>query len=134
MVWIFEITTEKYISEIKEKVEEAAKEAAKGKDKATKCVFEIEIRFYRKPKGYHKDGVPKADDVDLDNVVKSVIDGLGPIIGYRRDWKNNREKGAKDTHIVEIHAKKIQNIANQSDKVWVRVESLKPGPCVCEAE
>jgi hypothetical protein len=83
--------------------------------------------------------VPREDKgIDLDNVVKKVIDGLAPIIGYRNTWEQGiraGEKGAKDSSVVEIHAKKIKNAQSQpEEKVWIRVESLKHEPCVCEAE
>lgn len=67
---------------------------------------------------------PREDRGDLDNMIKLVIDGLGPIIGYRWDWKNNcNSDKPSDSKILELFAKKV-NSGSLSEMVSVEVETL----------
>ena len=57
---------------------------------------------------------------NLDNLLKRVFDGLGPIIGYRKDWTGKKEhSGVLDANIVGVHAKKVNS---GSDKEFLGVE------------
>ena len=54
-----------------------------------------------------------------------VFDGLGAIIGYRWDWKNNcNSDKPSDSRILELYAKKV-NSGSSSEMVSVEIETLQ---------
>ncbi len=48
----------------------------------------------------------REDRGDLDNKIKAVFDGLGPIIGYRRRYTPRSPRAAADSRIIQVEAKK----------------------------
>ena len=74
-------------------------------------MYRVKVVFHLGEHRWLKDfnySIPREDwGLDLDNLLKLVFDGLGPIIGYRKDWTGKKEHaGARDSSIIEVHAKK----------------------------
>ena len=69
--------------------------------------FEVEIRaFLSSSKRKHGTGKTKADiGLDLDNIIKNVIDSLGPLIGYKQSHTGKRPN-LRDDLITKIRAEK----------------------------
>jgi len=95
-------------------------------------IFRVEITFYQAKSRYLSDRpeIPREDRGDLDNMIKRVLDGLGPIIGFRKKWKKikgewNGEDSdkPKDSAIIELVAKKV-NSGSEKEFVDVVVETL----------
>jgi hypothetical protein len=61
----------------------------------------------------------------LDNAVKHVLNGLGPIIGYRQDWQKRDIGPARDSAIVELVVEKNFTSCNR-ETVEVTVEEVPP--------
>ena len=80
--------------EISKIVEEKAKEVALTIGKPEEpSIFRVLITFYQKRDRWQSNNpqIPREDiGRDLDNLIKPVFDGLGPIIGYRKRWENGR--------------------------------------------
>ena len=94
--------------------------------------FKASITFFQSSKRYLKEDakIPREDRGDLDNMVKNVFDGLGPIIGFRASWKKVNgvpiaSPGTKpaDSRIIELFAKKV-NSGSSSEMVSVEIETL----------
>jgi Holliday junction resolvase RusA-like endonuclease len=68
----------------------------------------VTTTFYHKKSSWLQPEKPKQDiGMDLDNLLKQLFDGLGPIIGYRKDRTGKiKHGGVRDYSIVEVHAKK----------------------------
>ena len=95
-------------------------------------IFRVEITFYQAKSRYLVDRpeIPREDRGDLDNMVKQVLDGLGPIIGFRKKWKKRNDEWygedsdkPRDSAIIELVAKKV-NSGSEKEFVGVVVETL----------
>jgi len=95
-------------------------------------IYRVEITFFQAQSRYlaNDRNIPREDRGDLDNLIKKVFDGLGPIIGYRKKWTNVDSKGVpedsnkpRDSAIVELIAKKV-NSGSESEFVGVVIETL----------
>lgn len=142
MRWSFTIPLD--LSNLEKAVEEEAKRVAKTvgipdlKKKAMESVrkrkiqkmekiFKVEIYLTLSKKRYRgSPPIPREDiGLDLDNVAKRVLDGLGPIIGYRQKWKGEKEpRKARDASVVELVVKKIC-VPHGKETVDIRVEELQ---------
>lgn len=126
-------------SEIKEAVE---KEANDIKDHITyiedpeNYLFKVNVTSYQKKdrwKGPDR-SIPREDiGKDLDNVLKPIFDGLGPLIGYRNKYGKKEDEdgyevvgtaGSADSKIVEVSAKKI-NSGTDNEYLSIEVEVAK---------
>lgn len=94
--------------------------------------FKASIIFFQSSERWLKEDVetPREDRGDLDNMIKYVFDGLGPIIGFRTSWKKVKgvlvgspSKKPADSRIIELFAKKI-NSGSSSEMVSVEIETL----------
>ena len=94
--------------------------------------FKASIIFFQSSKRWRKEDAetPRGDRGDLDNMVKNVFDGLGPIIGFRSDWKKvngvlvaSPSTKPADSRILELFAKKV-NSGSSSEMVSVEIETL----------
>ncbi len=110
---------------LKSIVEEKAKEAIKtlGIPYSERAIYKVTATFYQKKDRWLKNdpSIPRQDwGIDLDNLLKQVFDGLGPIIGYRKDWTGKKEhSGVLDSNIIEVYAKKVNS---GSDREFLSVE------------
>ena len=95
-------------------------------------IFRVEITFYQAKSRYlvDKPEIPREDRGDLDNMVKQVFDGLGPIIGFRKKWIKRKGEWygedsdkPRDSAIIELVAKKV-NSGSEKEFVGVVVETL----------
>ena len=79
-------------SDVKTIVEDKAKEAIGnlGSPGSDKAIYKVAVIFFQKKDRWLRNdpSIPRQDcGIDLDNLLKPVFDGLGPIIGYKRlDW------------------------------------------------
>jgi len=120
-------------SQVKERVEEAARSAINtiGKPRPN-AVFRLRVTFCQSKERWRKDNplIPREDiGRDLDNLLKAVFDGLGPIIGYRMKWERGKPKGtrsARDSSIVEVLAHKV-NSGSSEEYLYVEVEEIPIG-------
>jgi hypothetical protein len=98
-------------------------------------VFKLTIRFQLRRGRYLTENprLPREDrGGDLDNLVKPVIDALGPIIGYRKKWLSlegggYREVGtrtAADAKVIEIVASK-ENSGSDQENLSVEIEAIR---------
>lgn len=94
--------------------------------------YKASIIFFQSSDRWLKEdpGTPREDRGDLDNLIKLVIDGLGPIIGFRKSWKKVNNKWVSknsnkpaDSRILNLYAKKI-NSGSISEMVSVEIETL----------
>ena len=94
--------------------------------------YKASIIFFQSSDRWLKEdpGTPREDRGDLDNLIKLVFDGLGPIIGFRKSWKkvdnkwvSKNSKKPADSRILELYAKKI-NSGSSSEMVSVEIETL----------
>jgi Holliday junction resolvase RusA-like endonuclease len=137
MQWSFIIDiTDVSDKEIYGKVEEKAKESILviGKPKALSA-FKVDITFFQAKDRWQKDNpqIPREDiGRDLDNLIKPVFDGLGPIIGYRKKWGKEDVSGklveagkrtAADSKIIELSAKKV-NSGSKKEFLSIRIEDI----------
>ena len=94
--------------------------------------FKASIIFFQSSERWLKEDTktPREDRGDLDNMIKHVFDGLGPIIGFRTSW--NKVDGEwvgspstkpADSRILELFAKKV-NSGSLSEMVSVEIETL----------
>ncbi len=120
--WGFIIEVSEW-SKIKSIVETKAEEVAKelGRPASEEALYKVTAIFYQSKRRWLKPETPRQDQgIDLDNLLKNVFDGLGPIIGYRKAWQGDRpHSGVLDSSIVEVYAKKINS---GSDKEFLGVE------------
>ena len=94
--------------------------------------FKASIIFFQSSKRWRKEDAetPRGDRGDLDNMVKDVFDGLGPIIGFRTSWNQvdgewvpSPSTKPADSRILELFAKKV-NSGSLSEMVSVEIETL----------
>ena len=119
---------------IEEKVKEVVKSLGGMKNKE-EAIFKVSITFYQATNRWKKENpqIPREDTgIDLDNLIKPVFDGLGPIIGYRKKWQKNKETGktqpvgtssSADSRIVEVYAKKV-NSGTKKEYLSIEVEKI----------
>ena len=127
MRWSFIVDiTEVKGTEIRKLVEMNAKEMVKpsaiGKlEDKEQVTFRLVITYFQKKERYikGKPQIPREDRGDIDNIIKRVCDGLGPIIGYRQDWKKRNTRDALDASITEVIGKKVNS---GSDKEYLSIE------------
>jgi hypothetical protein len=114
---------------LKSLVEEKAKEAigTLGTPGSEKAIYKVTTTFFQKRDRWLKNdpSIPRQDwGIDLDNLLKPVFDGLGPIIGYRKDWTGEKEhSGVLDSNIVEVYAKKA-NSGSDREFLGIEIELL----------
>ena len=122
--WSFMVEVNDW-NNLKSIIEEKAKEAIEtlGPPYSEKTIYKVTATFYQKKDRWLKNdpSIPRQDwGIDLDNLLKQVFDGLGPIIGYRKDWTGKKEhSGVLDSNIIEVHAKKANS---GSDKEFLGIE------------
>lgn len=108
---------------IKDLVEKEAENAVKGLGKSgpKNALYKVTVIFYQKKGRWKQPEMPRQDwGTDLDNLLQKVFDGLGPIIGYRESFQDDKEhSGVLDASIVEVSAKKVNS---GSDKEFLSVE------------
>ena len=128
--FVLEITSLKD-SDIRKRVEKAAEDAVNtiGKPQQN-AVFKLRVTFCQSKGRWRKDNplIPREDiGRDLDNLLKAIFNGLGPIIGYRTQWeKGGKPKGkgsARDSSIVEVFARKV-NSGTEKEYLYVEVEEI----------
>ena len=113
------------LNNLKSIIEEKAKEAigTLGTPGSERAIYKVTTTFYQKKDRWLKNdpSIPRQDrGIDLDNILKLVFDGLGPIIGYRKVWTGGKEhSGVLDSNIIEVHAKKANS---GSDKEFLGIE------------
>ena len=114
-------------SDVKWIVEDKAKEAigTLGSPNSDKAIYKVTATFFQKKDRWltNDPSIPRQDwGIDLENLLKPVFDGLGPIIGYRKDWTGGKEhSGVLDSNIVEVHAKKANS---GSEKEFIGIDLL----------
>jgi len=124
--------------DILKKVEEKAKDivsALGGIRNQRESIFRVTITFYQAKDRWKKENpqIPREDiGRDLDNLIKPVFDGLGPIVGYRKKWGKDEETSewkqvgkstSADSRIVELSAKKV-NSGTESEYLSIEVEKI----------
>ena len=88
-------------------------------EKALYSIYKVTATFYQKKARWLQPEIPREDwGIDLDNFLKPVFDGLGPIIGYKKSF-TGKKPGVKDSSIVEVSAKKLNS---GSDKEFLGIE------------
>lgn len=103
--------------ELKRLIEKEAVEAVKVKKPPSEATYKVNIVFYQNPWRYEgKLQLPLKQSGDLDNILRFVFAGLGPIIGYHQDGS------AKDELIVEVLAKKYKSNA---EFITIEVETVE---------
>jgi len=129
MKWAFiiDITQTKRDRDVRDLVQQKAEEAAKTISPPDKpSIFRALITFYQSRERWLKGSpsVPREDvGRDLDNLIKAVFDGLGPIVGWRQRYEQDhagkwqavpgQHRGVRDAQIVEVAAKKLNSGTNQ---------------------
>lgn len=122
--WSFVVEIDEW-SKTRDLVEEKAKEVVGtiGVPDSERATYKLIVTSYQAKKRWFNDdpSIPRQDwGLDLDNILKPVFDGLGPIIGYRVDWpRNKKHPGVLDASIVEVYAKKMNS---GSDKEFIGIE------------
>lgn len=126
--WSFIVEVKDWTN-LKTIVEEKTKEivGSLGKPNSKRAIYKVTAIFYQKKDRWLKNDslIPRQDwGIDLDNLLKQVFDGLGPIIGYRKDWTGkNEHSGVMDANIVEVYAKKVNSGSNK-EFLSVEIELL----------
>ncbi|MDI6814973.1 MAG: hypothetical protein QMC90_02670 [Dehalococcoidales bacterium] len=138
MKWSFivNITTVKD-ADIGQIVEDKASEVVSAVGKSDELsAFRVLMTFYQKRDRWlvSSPEIPREDKGrDLDNLVKPVLDGLGPIIGSRIKWEKDEATGkfkpagkgtSTDARITEIVAKKVNSGSNE-EFLSIEVESIR---------
>jgi len=87
--FIVDITNTKGSNDITNQVYSQAIKAASTLPSKPDDLYRAYITFYQSTDRYLVDDQekPREDRGDIDNFIKQVFDGLGPIIGFRRQWK-----------------------------------------------
>lgn len=112
-------------NEVRDLVERKAEETVKTLKvpESGKGTYKLIVTSYQAKRRWlgNDPSIPRQDwGLDLDNLLKPIFDGLGPIIGYRIDWQGNKErKGVLDSSIVEVIAKKVNS---GSDREFLGIE------------
>ena len=90
-----------------------------GQPDSEKALYKVIATFYQKKDRRLQPETPRQDwGIDLDNLLKPVFDGLGPIIGFKKAFKGQKP-GVLDSSIVEVSAKKLNS---GSDKEFLGIE------------
>ncbi len=90
-----------------------------GQPDSEKALYKVTATFYQKKDRWLQPETPRQDwGIDLDNLLKPVFDGLGPIIGYKKAFKGQKP-GVLDSSIVEVSAKKLNS---GSDREFLGIE------------
>lgn len=126
--WSFVIEVENWF-DVRGLVEEKAHEVvgALGGIDSERSIYKVIVTFYQKKGRWlgEDPSIPRQDwGIDLDNLLKPVFDGLGPIIGYRKDWSGDKDHaGVLDANIVEVYAKKV-NSGSEKEFLGVEIELI----------
>jgi len=132
MRWGFIVDITSVKGSITSVVRKKAQEAASTLNNDENALFRVEITFYQSKNRYLKDDQekPREDRGDIDNLVKQVFDGLGPIIGYRSSWTKvddklieKKSKKPFDSRIIELFAKKV-NSGFSNELVSIEIETI----------
>ena len=132
MRWGFIVDITNVRDSITSIVRAQAQSAASTLNPGSNNLFRVEITFYQSKDRYLKNDPekPREDRGDIDNLVKQVFDGLGPIIGFRSSWdkidgkwKEKKSKKPADSQIIELLAKKV-NSGSTNELVSVEIESI----------
>ena len=137
MKWSFviKITDDMKDKDIKNTVEKKAAEACRTVGESPKdAVYRVSVTFYQKKDRWRTDNpqIPREDvGRDLDNLIKPVFDGLGPIIGRRSKFKQKPngkiekigEYSSRDSSIIEVMAKKL-NSGSDEEYLSIEVEDI----------
>ncbi|MFQ6073466.1 MAG: hypothetical protein ACE5KT_12315 [Methanosarcinales archaeon] len=118
--WSFIVEVSDF-NKLKSIVEDKSKEVveALGRPDSEKALYKVITTFFQKKERWLLPEVPRQDiGIDLDNLLKQVFDGLGPIIGYRHDY-TGKKPGVLDSNIIEVYAKKVNS---GSDKEFLGIE------------
>lgn len=96
-------------------------------------LFGVKVTSYQKKDRWKKDvpHIPREDiGKDLDNVLKPIFDGLGPLIGYRTKWDKVEDgyaeagtAGSADSKIVDVSAKKV-NSGTENEYLSIELEII----------
>jgi len=135
--FILDITGAEADTKVREAVQQRAEEVVKPIQAPDKpLVFRASITFYQASKRWRSDNamIPREDiGRDLDNLIKAVFDGLGPIIGWRQKFEKDttgkwrpvpgEHRGARDSQIVEVVAKKV-NSGSEQEYLSVEIEAV----------
>jgi len=97
-----------------------------------RSVYRVSIIYHQSKKRWLLEDptIPRRDiGLDLDNIAKPILDGLGEIIGTKYQWKYDPQKRryvktgksqeTSDVLIVELHVKKVNS---GEDKEWITIE------------
>lgn len=136
--FIVDVTDVKQAHEIDEIVEREANKVVESIGECKKPnIFRVFITFYQRRDRWLSVNpqIPREDiGRDLDNLIKPVLDNLGPIIGYRKKWGRDKDsakpkvKGhgkSADSSIVEVIAKKV-NSGSDKEFLSIEVENIIP--------
>lgn len=139
MKWSFviDVTHLKTDRQVRQTIERKAKEVSLViKPPEQPSVFRVSVTFFQSRDRWLAGNpqIPREDiGRDLDNLVKAVFDGLGPIVGWRQRYERDEvgtwqpvageHRGVRDAQIVEVVAKKV-NSASSQEFLSVEVESL----------
>lgn len=116
--FIVEVTDWNKLKTIVEKEADGVVKEMGGPD-SEKALYKVAATFYQKKDRWLQPETPRQDwGIDLDNLLKPVFDGLGPIIGYKKAFKGQKP-GVLDSSIVEVYAKKLNS---GSDKEFLGIE------------
>lgn len=130
--FIVDITDSKEPNAVTREVGTQASQAASALPSGPEHLYRVGITFYQSKDRYLIDDPekPREDRGDIDNLVKQVFDGLGPIIGFRRKWKKIKgiwkdfdSKNPADSKIIELIAKKV-NSGSKMEFVSVEIETI----------
>lgn len=124
-------------TQIKDAVESEAKKIEKHinyVENPEDHLFRVRVTSYQMKDRWKGDKphIPREDiGKDLDNVLKPIFDGLGPIIGYRNKYGKVEggyavvgTAGSADSKIVEVSAKKI-NSGTNNEYLSIEIEVIK---------
>ena len=130
--FIVDITNLKGLNAVTKEVKSQAIQAVSTLPSRPEDLYRVEITFYQSQDRYRVDDQekPREDRGDIDNLVKHVFDGLGPIIGFRREWKKIsgqlkpfKSTKPEDSKIIELVAKKV-NSGSKNEFVSVEIETV----------
>lgn len=139
MKWSFviDISDLKADRQVRQAIEHKAEEVSLViKPPEQPSVFHVSVTFFQSRDRWLASNpqIPREDiGRDLDNLVKAVFDGLGPIVGWRQRYERDEvgkwqpvpgeHRGVRDAQIVEVVAKKVNSGASQ-EFLSVEVESV----------
>lgn len=124
--FIVDITNSKEPNVLTREVRTQASQAASALPSVQEHLYRVGITFYQSKDRYLIDDPekPREDRGDIDNLVKQIFDGLGPIIGFRWDWKLAQESNnPADSKIIELIARKV-NSGSKREFVSVEIETI----------